>query len=145
MDDDTPTSVDDPELGHLRWDPKLDWWTGSVELFPGHRVDVNITHDVGIGQPADEIAAARRALARVREQEPEYRRWSADRFHQTRWNTDEPMTPAEINDLLRVASVAVWAGGDVWIYWDDQDRLFWGNNVLTEVGPDGECKAARME
>jgi hypothetical protein len=145
VDEATPESVDDPLLGHLDWDEKLEWWVGTIEYASGHRVDVFVNHDFDAGRPADDIAAARRGLARVREREAEYRRWSGGQIHGTRWNTDEPMTPADIAELLRVASLEFRSGGGVRIFWDDQDRLFYGHNVVTEVGPDGECLSAGME
>src|SRR5690349_105849 len=105
MEEATLTSMDDPLLGRLDWDAKLDWWVGSVEYAPGHRIEVFVNHDFDGGRPAEEVAAAGCSLARVREREVEYRRWSADRLHGRRWNKDEPMTPADIAELLRVASL----------------------------------------
>ena len=145
MADRTPESVDDPVLGHLDWDEKLDWWVGTIEFAPGHRVDVFVNHDCDDGLPEDEIAAARRGLACIRERESDYRRWSADQLHGTRWNTDEPMTRAEIAELLRVASLEFQLDGGVRIFWDDQDHLFYGHNVVTDIGPDGECVASGMQ
>ncbi len=140
-----PESIDDPAFGPLRWDERLGWWTGSVELAPGHRVEVQVDHAPGVEQIAEEVAAARECLARVREREAEYRRCSAAELSTKRWNTDEPMTPADIENLLRVASLYLRPDGSARIYWDDGDALFWGNNLFTEVGPDGAYVTARME
>jgi hypothetical protein len=144
-----PADTDDPVLGHIRWDANLDWWTGSVEVVPGHPVDVQVSYVPDDRRPEETpeavLATAGRTLAHVRQREPDYRRWSAERLNGTRWNTDEPMTVDEIVALLRVASVLFFADGSAQIYWNDDDRLFWGNNLLTEVGPDGQCVAARME
>lgn len=145
MDNATPESVDDPILGHLDWDEDLEWWVGTIDYAPDHQVDVFINHDFEDGQPADDIAAARRGLAQFREREVEYRRWSGEQLQGTRWNTDEPMTPAEIAELLRVASLEFRSGGGIRIFWDDQDRLFYGHNVVTDIGPDGACVASGME
>lgn len=145
MDDYTPESVDDAVLGRLDWDSSLDWWVGSIELAPGHRVDVFVTHDCDAGRPGDEIARARQSLARIREREPEYRQWSADQLHTKQWSSGQPMTPAEIAELLQVASLELEYGGGVRIFWDDKDRLFWGNNVVTDIGADGECVASGMQ
>jgi hypothetical protein len=137
-----PESVDDPVFGRLEWDEKLDWWVGSIEFAPGHDVDVFVNPDLD-GQPSTAITAARRVLARFREREPEYRRWSADQLHAERWNTDEPMTKDDIAKLLRVARLEFRSDGGLQIYWNDQDRLFWGHNVVTDVGPDGEMYGIR--
>jgi hypothetical protein len=144
-----PKDVDEPVLVHLRWNADLDWWTGTAEVTLGHPVDVQISYLPDDSRPEETpeavLVTAGRTLARVRRREPEYRRWSAGRLLETRWNTDEPMTVDDIDKLLRVASVLFFADGSAQIYWNDDDRLFWGNNLLTEVGPDGECVAARME
>jgi hypothetical protein len=145
MGDDIPPVLDDPLLGHLEWDQKLEWWTGSVEFTPGHAAAVFLTHDFDRGRVADEIAVARRGLGLVREREREFRRWSADQFHETRWNTDEPMTRVEIAELLRIATVEFQHDGSIRIYWDDGDQLFWGHNVFTDINPVGECVRAGME
>src|SRR5262245_50156527 len=137
-------SVDDPVFGHLAWDEKLDWWIGAIEFAPGHQVDVFVTPDLD-GDPSTAIVAAHRQLARVREREAEYRRWSAEQLQGERWNKDEPMTNDDIARLLRVATLEFRPDGGVQIYWNDQDRLFWGHNVVTEVGPNGECVSSDME
>lgn len=145
MDESTPESVDDPIFGRLNWEGRLDWWVGSVEVTPGHRVEVFVTHDVRVGRPAAEISAARRGLTRVREREPEYRWWSADQLQATRWNTEEQMSNTEIAELLKVASLEFEWGGGVRIFWDDQDRLFGGHNVVTDISPNGDCRVAGMQ
>lgn len=139
-----PGSVDGTVFGRLNWEERLDWWVGSVEFAPGHRIDIFVIHDVDAGQPADEIAAARRRFVQVREREPEYRRWSASQLLAGRWNTEAPMAAADIAGLLRVASLEFECGG-VRIFWDDQDKLFGGHNVVTDIGPDGECMASGMQ
>src|SRR2546430_2415155 len=99
-----PESINDPVLGHLDWDERLDWWVGSIEFAPGHQIEVFVVHDYDI-EPAQEIALARQGLVRAREREAEYRRWAAAQLHGKRWNTDEPMTVEDIAELLRVASL----------------------------------------
>jgi hypothetical protein len=144
-----PADVDDPVLGHLRWDANLDWWTGTAEVAQGRPADIQVSYEPDDSRPEETpavvLATAGRTLARLQRREPEYRRWSAGRLLETRWNTDEPMTVDDIVALLRVASVLFFADGSAHVYWNDDDRLFWGNNLLTEVGPDGECVVSRME
>lgn len=142
--DEPPDRVDDPVFGPLRYDGALDWWTGTVEFTPGGRVDVFIDHDPD-SKPADEFAAAAQRFTHFQPREPEYRRQSADRLVETRWNTDEPMTAADIADLLRVASLTFLTDGRMQVYWDDGDRLFWGHNVVTDINPAGEFEGIRME
>src|SRR5262245_41370834 len=99
-----PESVDDAVFGLLDWE-ELDWWVGAIELVPGHRIDVFVVPDCEAERPEDEIARARNSLARVRQREAEYRQWSARELFRKRWNREQQMTPEEIAELLRVASL----------------------------------------
>jgi hypothetical protein len=139
-----PESVEDPVFGRLDWDDGLEWWTGTIE-FAGHPVEVFVGHDPDVGTPEDEIAAARGNLARVREREAEYRRWSAEQLYPKRWNADDGMTLAELVALLRVASLEFKPDGTTDIYWDDDEVLYCGHNVITEVASDGTCVSAGMQ
>lgn len=145
MTDQAPRSVNDAILGYLDWDDSLGWWVGSVAFAPGHQVEVFVTHGFDTSQPADEVAIAGLCLARIREREMEYRRWSAEHLSPKRWNTDEPMTVSDIAELIRVASLEFGYDGGVRIFWDDQDRLFWGHNVVTDIDPGGVCVMAGMQ
>jgi hypothetical protein len=139
-----PEPVDDPLLGHLDWDDRLDWWGGSIEFRPGHRVDIFVEHDDD-GRTEEEIALARRSLARIREREPEYRLWSARQLHGKRWNTEEEMTVEDIARLLELATLEFAPNGTARIFWNDQDVLFAGHNVLTELDATGQCVTSGMQ
>jgi hypothetical protein len=138
-----PESLDDPVLGRLEWDDKLDWWTGEVELAAGLRVALFVSSEEEDDEQDVVLAQARGWVARLRRFEPEYRAWSAARLVERRWNTDEPMTAADIEKLLRPASVECVEDGSALLYWDDGDRLFFGHNLFTELTPDGRCAEVR--
>ncbi len=140
-----PKELDDPLLGRLEWDDALDWWAGVLDLEPGQRVEVFIDFHAEEDVLADVLSRARLGLARIRRLGPEYRRWTARQLLDRRWNCHEPMTVDDITELLKVASISFASDGAARVYWDDEDVLFGGHNVVTEIGPDGKCLGAGME
>jgi hypothetical protein len=84
-------------------------------------------------------------VGRIRRKDHDYRRWIAAQVMDTRWNLEEPMTVEEITDLLRLASIDFHPDGGAGIYWDDQDRLYGGHNLITELDNDGKCIEVRRE
>jgi hypothetical protein len=140
-----PEPVDDPLFGPLQWDESLDWWVGSVDFLPGLRIDVFIVHEYDGATAQEELAQARRVFGRLKERELEYRRWSAAQLLWSRWNKHEPMTVDAITELLRVATLEVSPDGSASIYWNDDDELFYGHNVVTRLAPDGSCLEVGME
>jgi hypothetical protein len=133
----------DPVLGLLEWDGQLDWWIGKVEIAPGHSVEIFISPEDD--SPDVILPRVRDALERIRRDDHEYRRWTAEQVADDRWNSDEPMTVPEIAALLRLASINFCEDGSAGLYWDDQDRLYAGHNLITELDADGRCTAVRME
>lgn len=140
-----PESLGDPVLGPLTWDDQLAWWTGEVELAPGQRVELFIGFEAEDEERERVLAQAREWVSRLRRFEPEYRAWTAAKLVDRRWNTEEPMTAADIEDLLRPASVACSEDGSARLYWDDGDRLFYGHNLYTELRPEGRCVEVHTE
>jgi hypothetical protein len=138
-------SMDDPVLGRLEWDDRLQWWVGSIALEAGHEIDVFVVPDCTSAEPAAEVGLARRSFARVQQREPEYRQWSAAQLLTKRWNTEEPMTAADIANLLRVASLEFGPNGVTRIFWNDEDVLFGGHNVVTDLDAFGNCVASMMQ
>jgi hypothetical protein len=138
-----PESLEDTVLGRLEWDGKLDWWTGEVELTPGQRFALFVSFEEEDDGRDVVLAQASEWVARLRQFEPEYRAWSAARLVESRWNTDEPMTAADIDRLLRAASIECVEDGSALLYWDDGDKLFFGHNLYTELTPDGRCVEVR--
>ena len=59
---------------------------------------------------------------------------------------DEAMDAVEeIVELLQLASIDFHSYGGAALYWDDDDRLYGGHNLLTEVSQDGKCTEVRIE
>jgi hypothetical protein len=91
------------------------------------------------------LSCVRAGLERIRSKGPEYRRWTAEEVVDDRWNSEEPMTVEEIAELLRLASIDFHSDGGAALYWDDQDRLYGGHNLITELDAEGRCTEVRME
>jgi hypothetical protein len=133
----------DPILGPLTWDEAMGSWFGEVELFPGHRIEVFIDFDKNCDSQEAVLLQAREWVARIRQHEPEYRRWVADQVVEGRWNTDEPMTTGDIERLLRVASLVCAPDGSAQVYWDDDDVLYYGHGFYTQLDAGGACVEIR--
>jgi hypothetical protein len=138
-------ALHDPVFGNLVWDESMDWWICELDLIPGCPIEVFIDFNGDEGSRAEVLSQATRGLARLRERESEYRRWTAEQLVERRWNKEEPMTVANISDLLQVASVLFLEDGRARIYWDDDDVLFFGHNVTTELDTHGRCISTGME
>ena len=136
--------TDDPALGRLKWYADDDQWVAEVALVPDHSIEVIVEFHEGEDDENAVIDQASRWLARVRQREPEYRAWSAERLVHGRWNKDEPMTAADIAGLLCLLSIVCGPDGAAELFWDDDDRLFYGHSIGTRLGPDGECVEVEM-
>jgi hypothetical protein len=136
-------SLQHPLLGPLEWDEKLAWWIGKIDLKPDHSVAIFIS---GEDNPPEAVLTYVPGwLERIRGRELQYRRWTAEQVESGRWNSDEAMTVEEITTLLRLASINFDSTGDAGLYWDDQDRLYWGHNLVTDLDPKGEPTRVRIE
>lgn len=135
--------IEDPALGRLKWYEHDDQWVAEVEFAPDHPIEVIVECHEGQDEAAV-VDQARRWLARVRQREPEYRVWSAKHLVDGRWNQDEPMTAADIAGLLCLLSIVCAPDGTAELFWDDDDRLFYGHSIGTQLGADGQCVEVRM-
>jgi hypothetical protein len=133
--------IDDPVLGRLKWygDDDPGQWIAKVEIAPDHPIEVVVELREDEDDEATGLEQARQWLARVRQREREYRVWTAGELVDGRWNTDEPMTAADIAGLLCLLSVVCFPDGTAELFWDDDDRLFYGHSIGTRFGADGEC------
>jgi hypothetical protein len=138
-------TLKDSVLGNLAWDEEMNWWVGEPDLFPGHRIEVFIEFDEEEDSRDMVVSQAREWNTRLRQREQEYREWSAGRLVDGRWNKDEPMTAQDIQDLLRLASIECSSDGSAQVYWDDEDVLFYGHGIYTQLGAGGECIEVRMQ
>jgi hypothetical protein len=91
------------------------------------------------------LVQAREWLLRLREGEPEYRGWSAQRLVDGRWNKDEPMTAEGIGHLLRLLSIECESDGSARLYREDEDMLFCGHGIYTKLDARGDCVQVRMQ
>jgi hypothetical protein len=92
-----------------------------------------------------ELRRVRTELDRIRRNDLPYRRWTAEYVLNDRWNSEEDITVEEITTLLRLASIDFHSKGGAGLYWNDEDRLYWGHNLITEVDAAGNCVEVRIE
>ncbi len=136
-------SLQDSILGSLDWDNRLQWWIGKADLTAEHTVEIFISPDNDA--PEAVLNRARAGLMRIRSNDLNYRRWTAEQVMDDRWNSEEEMTVEEITALLQLASIDFHSDGGAGLYWDDADRLYGGHNLITELDPNGKCIEVRME
>jgi hypothetical protein len=139
-----PQVLDDPVLGRLEWDADGPCWVGDTDFKPGRSIGVYVNFDPDEQVLVEVLSRARATMQRLRQEEAAYRRWTAERLLDKRWNRDEPMGVEDVAGLLEVASIDFDSDGGARVYWDDQDVLFYGHNVITRIRPDGECVEAGM-
>lgn len=77
-----PKPVEDAVLGRFTWDRDNEYWLGAVDVAPG--VSTWLTIQVGPSEGAAVLALAREAVARVKELDPEARRFLADQLWKDR-------------------------------------------------------------
>lgn len=138
-----PESLQDPVLGALDWDKQLEWWVGTVDVKSDHTVEIFISPNDD--PPEAVLNRVRSAFDHIRSYDREYRHWTAQQVVQGRWNSEEVMTVEDITSLLRLASVDFHADGGAGLYWNDEDRLYGGHNLITEIDPGGKCIEVRIE
>jgi hypothetical protein len=135
--------LDDPVLGHLKWYGDREGWVAEVDFHPDHPIEVIIEfHDER--DQSTLLSQAHQWVARVRRREPEYRAWSAKHLSTSRWNKEEPMTVEDIQGLLCLLSIVCAPDGTAELFWDDDDALFFGHNIGTQLAINGECVAVEM-
>lgn len=140
-----PEPINDPTLGRLAWDKEYRWWTGEVQLQPDRPVGLTVEADPDAADPEGVLAKARAWLDRIREREADYTAWTAARLIETRFNTDEPMTAADIVRLISVTAVECFPDGTACITWEDNEVLFFGHGIVTHLDAAGSCTRVVIE
>jgi len=138
-----PESIHDPILGPLNLNDWLQGWTGKVNLSQDHSVEIFISP--GNNSIGTILSWVRPSFVRIRDKDIEYRHWTAENVIDVRWNSEEEMTVEEIATLSQLASIDFHSDGRASLYWDDKDRLYGGNNLITELDVDGRCTEVRIE
>lgn len=132
----------DAVLARLEWSD--DCGVARVELRPGVWVDFLVWVDDEDVSREERVWRAGLALARLDARESDYRLWSAEHLVGNNWS-DPPLTVDDIFELITVASLNVFDDGRADVYWDDQEELFGGHNVVTRLDRDGRPVAVEME
>lgn len=140
-----PGPIDDPLLGHLNWDKEFNWWTGEVEINPGLRIGVTVEADPAASSPDNVLALARTWIERLQDHEDAYARWTAEQLVDSRWNKDKPMSLDDIIGVLEISAVECFPDGTANVLWEDEDMLFFGHGISTQIDAAGNCTRVEVQ
>lgn len=143
----TADSMNDPDLGTLTWDNKLDWWEGSIRLSSEVPFQLHIFARASEGSERAITADARRAIERIRQREPACRRYAADQLLNIRnseWSQGDVISAEEFMRRLAPDSVEIHETGYTEIHFGD-DGLFLGHSVGVRIRSDGGFQEAVLE
>ena len=126
-------------FGSLAWNADLDWWSGTAEVSPCHRIDLHV-------EAANDPAALRVAVTqawpawdRLRAAEPSVRAAVAGQMtdaHNGYCDPADEVTPEQFADRLRLLSARFEASRAVELVYAD-GMLFGGHWIIVPVGADG--------
>ncbi len=139
-----PKSTVTKAFGRLTWDDKTDWWSGAVEVKPGHRVEI------GIIVEDDELAAvldnAQPALSHIQKHESDVRDAVATRLENDvrEWNGDGPIGRHSIANRIRLESIVFQPDGAAELEYSDGD-LFWGHSISVQLDDSGSVGDVSIE
>ncbi len=77
-----PKPIEDAALGRFTWDQENEFWLGTMDVLPGDPTWLAL--QVGPSERQAALALARQAVGRIRELEPEARRFLAAELRKTR-------------------------------------------------------------
>lgn len=128
----------------LTWNSKLDWWTGTAEVTPGHRIDLHVeaANDPAALKPA--VERARSAWERLQAIEPSVRDTVAGQLtdaHNLYCDPADEVTPEQFAARLRLLSALFQASGAVELVYTG-GVLLGGHWIIVPVGADGSVGEA---
>jgi hypothetical protein len=126
-----------PVLGPLDWDEQLAWWIAKVELKPDHPIELFISGEGDL--PEAILTQVPLWLERIRSEEPDYRRWTAEQCVSGQSDSEEALTVEEITELLQLASISFDSDGAASLCWDEQGRLYCEHSLVTDIDGAGKC------
>ena len=134
----------DPIFGELTWEDNLEWWTGHVEVAPGHAIQVALSTTEGELETL--LAQARPLLARIRREEADLRRATAEallELYNTAWNEGAAIDGARFAACITLQAVTFYPDGSAEMFYDDGD-LFAGHTLLVSLDAQGNLQDATI-
>jgi hypothetical protein len=143
----TADSMNDPDLGTLTWDERLNWWEGSIRLSSEVPFKLYIFARAGENPERMITADARRAIGRIRQRESACRRYAADQLLNIRnseWSRGDVVSAEEFTRRLAPGSVEIHETGYTEIHFGD-DGLFLSHSIGVRIRSDGSFQEAILE
>jgi len=134
----------DDAFGSLAWNSRLDWWSGTAEVAPGHRIDLHVEAANDPAAVRAAIARAEPAWGRLRAVEPSIRASVASQLtdaHNGFCDPEDEVTPDEFASRLRLLSARFKASGATELVFAD-GMLFGGHWIVVPVAADGSVGEA---
>jgi len=134
----------DPIFGKLTWEDNLEWWTGQVEVAPGHTIQVALSTTEKELETL--LAQAHPLLARIRREEADLRRATAEallELYNTAWNEGAVIDGARFAARITLQAVTFYTDGSAELFYDDDD-LFAGHTLLVSLDTHGALRDATL-
>ncbi len=140
-------TIQEPDLGTLTWDDRLDWWEGSILLSSNVPFRLFILAREGLTTNRAITADARAAARRIRDLEAACRHYAADQLfdvYEEEWSEGSAVSRADFIGRLTPDTVEIHETGYSEVHFGDGD-LFSGHGVGVRIRPDGSFQEAVVE
>lgn len=136
--------IDDPSFGHLVWESKYRWWTGSLAFPLGGKFELHVDADNDREPLPGELQ--RKAFLKVRDRLVELRDEAIKEFlpsFNEDWMEGGSYTFDDLVSRLVPESISVASGGEVSLSFAEkennaEDELFGGHVLRIAILPNGE-------
>src|SRR5947209_8451210 len=133
-----PEPIEDATLGRFHWDPENELWLGTFDIPPDN--SARLTVQVGPSDRAAVLALARETVARMRELDPEARRFVAAELRRAEASEELSSGPVDIEravGLMVLKSANVEPGGMVKMIFGSEG-MFGGVDLFVWFDRDGD-------
>jgi len=134
----------DTAFSKLTWEDNLEWWTGQIEVAPGH--DIQVALSTTEGELETLLTQARPLLAHIRREETDLRRVTAKtllELYNTAWNEGAAIDGARLAACITLQAVTFYPDGSAELFYDDGD-LFAGHTLLVSLDAQGNLQDATI-
>jgi hypothetical protein len=140
-------SIDDAELGVLKWNEQLEWWEGAIRMTSSKELKLFVIARPSLVADRSITEDVRAAIARIRVAEDACRSYACGELleiHNAEWSEGSIIDADEFKRRLEPDSVEVHESGYSEVHFGDGD-LFWGHSVGVRIRPDGSFQEAVVE